>query len=118
MPNVVRVRSIDWGCKEVTMPQIILFVDVFFGGLHTHIFESTSDFTQLALGGVGTNVGGSWNDIVSSFVIVSGTWQFFKDINFQFQQGTQPSFGPGLYPFVEWFGIDNDAISSVRVVGF
>jgi hypothetical protein len=97
------------------MAEIILYVDSNFGGLHTHLFESTRDFTKLALGGVGTNVGGNWNDIVSSFVIVSGKWRFFKDINFQFRQGQD--LGPGLYSFVQDFGIDNDALSSVELIG-
>ena len=96
------------------MAELILYVDANFGGLHTHIFESTADFTQLALGGVGSGVNGTWNDIVSSFVIQSGHWAFFKDINFQFQQGEV--LGPGLYSFVQNCGIDNDALSSVRLV--
>ena len=96
------------------MAELILYVDANFGGLHTHIFESTADFTQLALGGVGSGVNGTWNDIVSSFVIQSGHWAFFKDINFQTQQGEV--LGPGLYSFVQNFGIDNDALSSVRLV--
>lgn len=98
------------------MAEIILYVDANFGGLHTHLFQSTADFTQLALGGVGSGIGGNWNDIVSSFVIRSGVWQFFKDINFQFQQGSPQGLGPGLYAFVQDFGIDNDALSSVRLV--
>jgi hypothetical protein len=97
------------------MAELIMYVDINFGGLHTHVFQSTADFTQLALGGVGSGVGGNWNDIVSSFVIVSGQWLFFKDINFGFQQGGM--LGPGLYPWVQNFGIDNDALSSVFLVG-
>ena len=96
------------------MAELILYVDVNFGGLHTHLFESTADFTQIALGGVGSGIGGDWNDKTSSFVIVSGEWEFFKDVNFQFQQGG--ILGPGLYSFTQNFGIDNDALSSVRLV--
>jgi hypothetical protein len=105
----------DENDRRITVAEIGLYVDANFGGLHTHLFESTSDFTQLALGGVGVGVGGNWNDIVSSFVIVSGRWQFFKDINFQFEQGG--TLGPGLYSFVQNFGIDNDSLSSVRLAG-
>ena len=103
----------------MAQPHLIIYVDAEFGGLHTHLFENTADFTKLALGGVGSGVGGDWNDKTSSFVIVSGIWQFFKDINFRpaplpFPQGL----GPGLYHFTEQFGIDNDSLSSVRVIGF
>jgi hypothetical protein len=104
------------------MAEIILYVDRNFGGLHTHLFESTADFKQLALGGTGTNVtggggqDGTWNDKVSSFVIVSGSWQFFQDLNFRGQRAGP--LGPGLYPWVEDFGIDNDSLSSIRLVGY
>ena len=97
------------------MAEIVLYVDANFGGLHTHLYETTADFTQLALGGVGSGIGGNWNDKVSSFVIVSGRWQSFRDINFQVPQGTV--LGPGIYPWVEALGIDNDSMSSVRLVG-
>jgi hypothetical protein len=103
--------------EEDDMAELIIYVDTAFGGLHTHIFETTPHFTQLALGGVGSGINGNWNDKVSSFVIVSGTWQFFKDENFQSPQGTNPGgLGPGLYPSVTAVGIDNDALSSVRLV--
>jgi hypothetical protein len=96
---------------EIEVSEIIFYVDSGFGGLHTHVFESTPDFASLALGGVGVNIDGSWNDIVSSFVIVSGTWQCFRDANFRVPQGGL--LGPGVYPWVEDLGIDNDSISSV-----
>ncbi len=109
------------------MAELILFVDANFGGLHTHIFENTanngnSDFTRLALGGVGSGINGNWNDKVSSFIIVSGTWEFFKDVGYANQQGigspgkNAGQFGPGLYSFVADWGIDNDALSSVKCV--
>ena len=100
----------------MSQPHLIVYVDANFGGLHTHIFETTADFTQLALGGVGGGIAGNWNDKVSSFVIVSGVWQFFKDINFGPAPLPPKGLGPGLYSYVEHFGIDNDSISSVRLI--
>jgi hypothetical protein len=94
--------------------EIVFYVDAGFGGLHTHLFQSTPDFTKLALGGAGVPIAGNWNDRISSFVIVSGTWQCFRDINFQVPQGGL--LGPGVYPFVANLGIDNDSISSVRLI--
>ncbi len=101
----------------MAQPHLILFVDTDFGGLHTHVFQNTPDFTKLALGGVNGGVSGNWNDKVSSFVILSGVWQFFKDINYEpaplpFANGL----GPGVYHWVEAVGIDNDSLSSVKVV--
>ena len=100
----------------MAQPQLIIYVDAEFGGLHTHLFESTADFTKLALGGVDSGIGGDWNDKTSSFVIVSGVWQFFKDINFSPAPLPPQGLGPGLYHFTEVFGIDNDSLSSVRLI--
>jgi hypothetical protein len=98
------------------MGEIILYVDKDFGGLHTHLFDTTPDFTQLSLTGVNTGLpdGVSWNDQVSSFVILSGTWQFFVDVDFGRQQGGD--LGPGSYSWIEDYGMDNDAISSVKLI--
>jgi hypothetical protein len=98
------------------MAEPILYVDANFGGLHAPIFDSTPHFTQLALGGAGIGISGNWNDRVSSFVIVSGTWRFFKDENFRSLQGNVEGLGPGLYPSVTAVGIDNDALPSVQLV--
>jgi Beta/Gamma crystallin len=96
------------------MAEAIIFVDSEFGGLHTHLFQSVVDFTKLSVGG--SHISGlsdNWNDKVSSIVIVSGRWQFFKDTGFSGAQG--PVLGPGLYPVLPK-GIDNDSISSAQVV--
>jgi hypothetical protein len=114
MPGMASSQSRIQKRSNTIMAELIIYIDANFGGLHTHLFESTSDFTQLALGGVGSGINGNWNDRTSSFVIISGHWTFFKDINFSFQQGG--ILGPGLYSFVQNFGIDNDALSSVRLV--
>ena len=98
------------------MAELILYVDANFGGLHTHLFDSTPHFSQLAFGGVGTGIAGNWNDRVSSFIIVSGTWQFFKDEGWKSLQGPIEGLGPGHYNSVTAVGIDNDALSSVKLV--
>jgi hypothetical protein len=59
-------------------------------------------------------IGDAWNDQVSSFVIVSGKWQFYKHRDFIEPMG--PVLGPGYYPWVGDLGIENDAISSYRCV--
>jgi hypothetical protein len=70
------------------MAEMVVFVDANFGGLHTHLYETTADFTQLSLGGVGVGIGGgNWNDKTSSIVVVSGHWQCFRDVNFHVPQG-------------------------------
>jgi hypothetical protein len=101
----------------MAQPHLILFVDDNFAGLHTHIFESTPDLAKVPFGGLQTNVVGIWADKASSFVILSGQWQFFKDNNFGPAPLPSHGLGPGLYRNVEALGIDNDSISSVKVIG-
>jgi hypothetical protein len=93
--------------------EAIIYVDTEFGGLHTHLFQSVGDFTKLPLGGVNGGISGDWNDKVSSIVIVSGKWQFYKDVNFSGAEG--PVLGPGLHPVLPT-GITNDSISSAKAV--
>jgi hypothetical protein len=96
------------------MTEIVLFVDSNFGSLHTHIYESTPD--SRSLGGVGISISGTWNGIVSSFVIKGGVWKSYKDGDLHSQQGNPHGLGPGRYPDVQLVGIDNDSLSSVRLV--
>jgi hypothetical protein len=51
---------------------------------------------------------------VSSFVILSGTWQFFRHANFVEKVGGD--LGPGQYAWVGDFGLPNDHISSLRAL--
>lgn len=96
-------------------PELLMYVDINLGGLHTHLFNNTPDFTQLALGGVGSGINGNWNDKVSSFVVQSGRWQFYRHVNYVEPLG--PVFGPGVYNWIEAVGVPNDQVSSVKVVG-
>ncbi len=85
------------------MAEIILFEHTGFRGPHTHLYESVSSV-----------MGRMLNDEISSFVITSGNWQFFRDTDFN--GPASDVFGPGLYNWVETFGIPNDSISSVQLV--
>ena len=54
------------------MAEIIIFVDINFGGLHTHLYDSISDLNQLTTLGKDTispHTGRSWANMVSSFRI-------------------------------------------------
>jgi hypothetical protein len=117
------------------MAEIVLYVDGEFGGLHIHLTDTTTDFTRLALGGTGSGVGGNWNDKVSSFRILSGTWRFFRDVNlhdaFTSPNGQPIELGPnspgtpnalnsnqskaGEFPVLP-AGFDNDQLSSVQLL--
>ncbi|WP_183580476.1 beta/gamma crystallin-related protein [Mucilaginibacter sp. X5P1] len=86
------------------IPEVVVYWDVNFGG---------ADFrTNLNV----NYIGDAWNDQVSSFIIVSGMWQFYKDANFITPVGGV--LGPGYYSWVENYGIPNDCISSYKCVAF
>lgn len=88
------------------MAQIIIFEHRNLHGNHKHIFTSEPNL----------NAGDDnfFNDKLSSFVIVEGRWQFFRDSNF----GNPASqvLQPGVYRWVEDFGIPNDSVSSLRLL--
>jgi hypothetical protein len=90
--------------KEVNMSEIVLFQHANFHGAHKHLYGSESN-----LNAADDNF---FNDKISSFVITSGSWQFFRDSNFSGPASNV--FGPGRYNWVESVGIPNDSISSVR----
>ncbi|OTY65078.1 hypothetical protein BK746_00025 [Bacillus thuringiensis serovar yosoo] len=86
--------------------QVILFEHANFRGAHKHVFNQESN-----LNAPDDNF---FNDKVSSIVIISGQWQFYRDWNFQ---NPYPYIlGPGTYPWVEAVGIKNDDMSSLRSV--
>jgi hypothetical protein len=55
----------------------------------------------------------NFDDVTSSIEIREGNWEFFPRADYQ---GKGRILGPGVYPWVVAVGIDNDAISSVRLV--
>lgn len=95
------------------MPHIILFKDADFFGDHKHIFQGRDNLKT---------IDGGFNDAVSSFYIVDGYWQFFKDWQwetpFPLGQGTPVVLGPGPYWSVtEALGPgSNDSITGLRPV--
>ncbi|NHZ97632.1 beta/gamma crystallin-related protein [Massilia sp. CCM 8734] len=88
------------------MAEIVLFEHANYHGAHKHLFTSETN-----LNAPDDNF---FNDKISSFVILSGRWQFYRDSNFQ--GPASRVFGPGLYNWVEAVNIPNDSISSVRQV--
>jgi hypothetical protein len=53
-----------------------------------------------------------FNDKVSSLVVFSGQWDFFRNANFQTSYGIVLS--KNIYPYVGDVGIRNDDMSSLR----
>jgi len=85
---------------------VILFEHRDFHGRHRHIFNAEPNLNA--------DDDSGFNDIVSSIVVVSGNWQFFRNSGFD---DDYPSIlGPGIYPWVEDVAIRNDDMSSLQVV--
>lgn len=99
------------------MAELVIYVDISFGGLHTHLYDSVSDLNQLPMLGEDTlspSTNRSWANMISSFRILNGKWRFFMEPNFKNQMGDD--LGPGSYLWVEDWGIKNDRIQSIMLV--
>ena len=84
---------------------LIIFKHRDFRGEHRHIFGHEGNLNHSEDRGM--------NDQLSSFVVISGNWRFFRHANFVEPVGGQ-TFGPGEYSWVGDFGLPNDDISSMR----
>lgn len=91
------------------LPQIIVFKDASFP------FGDQTCSISLPQGWGYSYVGDSWNDSISSVIVVSGTWQFFENAGYN---GASTTVGPGWYQYVEdpQFNMQNDTISSLRCI--
>lgn len=89
------------------MAEIILFEHINFHGAHKHLFTSEPNLNA--------SDDNFFNDAVSSFVVVSGWWQFSRDADYNGPDSQW--FGPGIYNWVENVGVPNDSVSSVAHVG-
>lgn len=85
---------------------IIIFEHRDFRGRHRHVFGQEANLNNAE--------DSTLNDKMSSFVILSGTWEFFRHSNFVEKVGG--NLGPGQYESVTNFGIPNDAVSSLRAL--
>jgi Beta/Gamma crystallin len=85
---------------------IIIFEHRDFRGRHRHIFGEEANLNHAE--------DPTLNDKMSSFVILSGTWRFFRHANFNQQVGHD--FGPGQYESVVDHGVTNDEVSSLKAV--
>ena len=88
---------------------VMLFEHGNFHGAHKHVFTREPN-----LNAPDDNF---FNDKVSSLVILSGLWVFFRDSNFQNPYAGGTEFGPAIDgSSVEALGIKNDDMSSLRSV--
>jgi hypothetical protein len=87
------------------MAEIILFANSNFHGAHRHVYTDEANLNH--------SDDDSFNDNVSSIVVLEGNWRFYRDADFKIPY--TPVLGPGLYSFVGNFDIENDQISSLKL---
>ncbi|TWP33424.1 beta/gamma crystallin-related protein [Leekyejoonella antrihumi] len=96
--------------RSAAPPEIILFEHANFHGRHKHLCADEPDLAAPE--------DNTFNDIVSSIVVVSGVWEVFADIDYgrpYVRVGTPVRLGPGIYPNLDPVGITNDDLSSLRL---
>jgi hypothetical protein len=97
-------------------PEIVVFEHVGFGGFQRgfNVDIPNLDWHFITF----SEERFTWNDRISSVIVISGTWQFFTEPDYQGQSSTQVR--PGGYTDVEKleFGIANDKISSFKVISY
>jgi hypothetical protein len=94
----------DLGCFRAGHAMVCQHAEL--RGHHRHIFGWEKNLNRVD--------DRSLNDQISSFVILSGTWKFYRDSNYVMPYA--PEFGPGIYRWVEAVGVSNDQVSSLRCV--
>lgn len=86
--------------------EVIIFQHVDFRGHHRHIFDTEPNLNH--------SEDQTMNDKMSSFVVVSGIWKFYRHANYQVPYDGE--FGPGRYRWVEANGVENDQVSSMKCI--
>ncbi len=91
---------------EEILGHAVLFEHASLRGAHKHVFNRESDLAA--------SDDNFFNDRVSSIVIQSGDWRFFRHVSY----GTPYAhvLGPGIYQWVKYYDIENDDMSSMKVV--
>jgi hypothetical protein len=86
--------------------EIVIYLARNMRGGHRHIFTEEPDLRHPE--------DAAFNDAVSSFVILKGVWKFYRDVNYM--NAYDDEFGPGVYDWVESYGIRNDEMSSLKCI--
>lgn len=97
---------VEWDVLTNIVGRVILFEHIHFGGQQLVVDNASANLMTPG-----------FNDKVSSLEVKRGAWMFYKDINFQNPftiNGAPVLLGPGLYHWVEYVGIGNDTLSSLK----
>jgi hypothetical protein len=85
------------------LPEVIVYDHVGFKGAYARTnlsFHYLGDF---------------WNDRISSLIVVSGIWRFYRD---EYYKGDYWDLGPGLYESFFTHAGPDDVVSSFQAIAF
>ena len=89
------------GSRELSLPELIVYDHVGFKGAYARTnlsFHYLGDF---------------WNDRISSLIVVSGTWRFYRD---EYYKGDHWDLGPGFYECFFTESGPDDVVSSFQAI--
>jgi Beta/Gamma crystallin len=102
----IATTSVEREPQMALTPHIIIWENEKFRGNHRHIFTEEPDLNDPE--------DRTLENKVSSFVVLEGEWEFFRNPNFSGAYLGSPSFTQGEYPSISAVGITNDTVTSVR----
>ena len=85
--------------------EIILYDHKNFGGRSVTLRGSVPDLD-----------GYNFDNKASAVRVISGTWELFRDDDYQSNHGPSKVLGPGNYPNLSYVGFKRDKLSSVRLI--
>ncbi len=109
LPAVIRFASsgllLAASVGSVWAAEIILYDHRHFEGRSLTLHESVSDLDDY-----------DFDNEVSAVIVVSGTWELFRDDNYESNHGPSKVLGPGEYPNLSHIDFKRNKLSSVRLI--
>lgn len=103
---VIALLAATFSASAARAAEIILYDGRNFGGQSVTLNQSAPDLDA-----------DNFDNKVSSVRVISGTWEVFRDDNFQSNHGPSKILPPGEYPNLSHVGFHRNRMSSVRLIG-
>lgn len=89
------------GGVGIRLPEVVIYDHICFGGAYAR--------TNLSF----HFIGNFWNDRISSLIVVSGVWRFYRD---EYYKGDHWDLGPGYYESFFTAKGPDDVVSSFQAI--
>jgi hypothetical protein len=99
MPAGAHAQGLEGGLR---LPELVVYDHIGFKGAYA---RTNLSFHYL---------GDYWNDRISSLIVVSGVWRFYRD---EYYKGDYWDLGPGFYECFFTEGGPDDVVSSFQAIG-